>query len=107
MRAGRLRHRITLQSPADGSPNARGEYSQTWTGQGDVWASVEPMSGSEKQESDKAVIDISHKITIRRRSAVDATWRALFDGRALYFVSALRPDERAISVEIMAQERAP
>lgn len=74
MRAGALRHRVTLQSPAqerDGAGAAKRSYVDGPT----VWASVEPLRGRELFAADKFANKITTLIKIRFQGNVDESWR--------------------------------
>lgn len=62
--AGRMRHRVQVQSPGT-SQDGYGAPVQTWTPGRTVWAAVEPLSGRELQQAQQTRADISHKVTIR------------------------------------------
>ena len=46
MRAGRLRHRLVLQSKSE-ARDAYGGAIITWSTQDTVWGAIEPLSGNE------------------------------------------------------------
>ena len=51
MRAGQLRHRISIQTPTETQDDA-GAIVTTWTEIVETWAAVEPSSGSERWARD-------------------------------------------------------
>lgn len=83
MRAGTLRHTVTLQSPG-GTKDAFGSRLTTWDDVADVPASVEPISGREQFLAAQRQATTSHIVTIRYGdtwSDIDATWRIKFGAR--------------------------
>ena len=84
MRAGRLRHRITLQSPS-GSQDALGERTTTWTDAcAPVWAAIEPLRASEVFAAAQNQASTTHRIQIRydsSNSEIDSSWRVKFGDR--------------------------
>jgi SPP1 family predicted phage head-tail adaptor len=84
MRAGTLRHTVTLQSPA-GSRDAVGERVTTWTNVAEgVPANIEPISGREQVLAAQLEATTTHIVHLRYASlwaAMDASWRVLFGSR--------------------------
>lgn len=106
MKSGQLRHRITLQSPS-GTRDAVGERSTTWTNVATVWASVEPLSTSERHIAAQAHTFLTHRVTIRYASvvsAIDASWRVLFGDRVLTIEGVRNLNERNITLELVCTE---
>lgn len=64
MRAGRLRHRVALQSPTR-SQNATGAVSTIWATYATVWAALEPMRAAEERTADQVQAQVTHKVTLR------------------------------------------
>lgn len=86
MRAGALRHRVTLQSPS-GTRDAVGERVTTWVNVAEnVPADVEPIAGREELAAAQRQATSSHIVHLRYGSpwsAIDASWRVLFGERVL------------------------
>jgi len=102
MNAGKLRHRVVLQQPADPSPrlNTHGEVIQSWSTVATVWASIEAATesvvfGFESTVSAQTRSEVDVKITIRYSSdvsGIDATWRATHAGKS-YAIKAVMSEE--------------
>lgn len=90
MRAGALRHRVTLQRPTAASPNRTGSGApdEPWSTVAQVWAAVEPLRGKEFMESQAVNSAVATRIRIRYRAGVDATWRVLH-GSTVYSIEAV------------------
>lgn len=90
MRAGELRHRVTLQSPLI-VRDAVGEGVTTWKSVvTNVPASVEPIEGREQFLAAQRQASISHIVHLRYSpliGAMDATWRVLF-GKRVFTIDA-------------------
>ena len=89
MRAGRLRHRITLQQPTR-TQNSMGEPVVSWSDVATVWAAVEPIKGSERLAADQLQAELDTRIVIRWSSdvsAISAAWRCVF-GSVIYNIAA-------------------
>lgn len=89
MRAGMLRHQITIQSKSE-ARSAHGENADTWSEHATVWADVAPKAAKEGYEADQNVARITHEITIRALSTVTANMRVLFDSRYFYLTGPPR-----------------
>lgn len=78
--AARLRTRIQWQRPpaADDADlqAADGSVTAPWTTVGSDWAEILPTSGGEIVIGGQAIATQRFNVTVRRRSDVDATWRA-------------------------------
>lgn len=68
LQAGRLRHRIDIQSSTTVA-NSFGEESASWVTDSVVWASVEPLMGKEYSDGNTVLSDVSHKVFLRFKSA--------------------------------------
>lgn len=101
---GELRKRIELQSPVD-TIDAYGQATRSWTTYATVYASVVPASGQENTIAEAMQVQQTHTITIRYRSDVAATHRALFNSRQFNFQFVRNLDERNRWLEITATER--
>lgn len=103
MRAGRLRHRVEIQSGTE-TVDAAGQPVTTWSTTKTVWGSVEPLLGREFQEAQRTDSDITHTVTVRGASSVDVEKRIKFGTRILNIDSVLDVDERGITKRIMCKE---
>lgn len=96
MRAGLLRHRVTIQSKAETASDHL-EMEDVWSDVASVWAKVSPTTSAESVESDKTMGRITHEITIRARTDVKANMRFKFGTRYFYIDGPPRDmDERGI-----------
>lgn len=75
--AGRLRHRVALQSPSYVQNTTTGEMTLSWVAQGTVSAAIEPSSAREFIAAQATQSQIDTRITIRYRDDVRANWRAV------------------------------
>jgi len=93
VRAGLLRHRVILQSPA-GTRDAMGERVTTWTDVATVWARVRPLSGREAVVAAQQQASTDHVVEIRYLAGVEQSWRVLFGARILVITGILNPEEK-------------
>ena len=104
MRAGMLRHRVTIQRQEIvfgkfGAPL----HDKVWENVATVWASLEAMSGREFFASQQVQSEVTHKVTIRFRPGVAADMRIVHGGRVFGIVAPL-PDNRGTRLVLMCRE---
>ncbi len=102
MRAGELRHQITLQSPSK-TQNTFGEEVITYSTAATAWAHIETLSESEYLDQQRAGASLTHKVTIRNRSDVEPTWRVVWDART-FEISAVLSDNLGREMTLMCSE---
>lgn len=99
-----LRHRILIQKLVLTSDGMGGK-TQLWVDlipraegadidDSKVWASVVPVSSSERRFAERVEYQRSHKITMRYRGDVTTTMRFIFNDEIYQFKGNLRPDSR-------------
>jgi len=86
LRAGRLRHRITIQSVGS-TLDDYGDLSNSWTTLATVWASITPVSGTEADIASELTGISTHSIKIRYRSGVTSQNRIVFGSRTFQIES--------------------
>ncbi|NWN92294.1 phage head closure protein [Marinobacter adhaerens] len=89
MRAGKLRHRVTIQKPGRTQDPVTGEITNGWSDVATVWASVEPVSVKEFIASQAGQSEITTRITMRYRDGINAKMRAVFRGKIYNIHGAL------------------
>lgn len=103
MRAGELRHRITLRI-ATVSQDDCGQPVQTWTDHATVWAAVEPLRGREYFESQQQQAEVTTRIRIRYRAKVSPVMRVKWGVRIYKIEAVIDPDERHQELQLMCAE---
>lgn len=93
VRAGRLRHRVAIQSQST-TLDDYGEATGSWTTENTVWAAVEPVSGSERDIGEGKAGVVSHRVVMRYNTDVSPKNRLLFGSRVLNINSVLNHNER-------------
>lgn len=88
MRAGKLRHRVTIQRErGEGDPghvpDGEGGYELAWIDVATVWASVRPLSVKEQTFAAQLQYSRTHEVKLRWRNGLTAAHRLLFKGRPL------------------------
>ena len=92
MRAGRLRHRITIQRPSFAQDPITGEMVKTWV---DAWtrvpSDVDPVSVNQFVADGAPQNKVTARVLIRYRAGVDGTMRILHRGK-VYDIEGVLPD---------------
>lgn len=105
MRAGLLRHRVTLESQTI-TRDTDGAEVVGWTTTATVWGSVEQLSGSERfvqfGAQDKATA--STKITIRYRGSVDPAMRVQALGRTFGILEVRHDPTWRRQIDLLCEE---
>ncbi len=109
MRAGELRHQITIQMATTGRDSV-GERTMTWTSGRNTWAGIWPVRGREYFESQQLQSNITHKIRIRHQTLANGTTispehRIKFGTRIFNITTPpINADERNIILDMMCVE---
>lgn len=105
MRAGKLRHRITIEQPTAGSADVYGERDDSWSEFAERWASVEPLTGREFFAAQQVQSAVTHKVILRHLEGVTEQMRIKHDSRYLYVISVRNIAERDRMLELLCAER--
>ena len=103
MAPGELNRRLVLEAPlesADGAGGVTRGYAPVMT----LWAKVEPVSARGVVVADAPGATITHRITVRRRSAVTMDHRFV-EGAMVYRIVTLRDDATRRFLVIGAEQR--
>ena len=93
IRAGRLRHRLTLQYKVQ-TRSVTGDVTTTWTTDSTVWGAIEPLSGKEYLAAAQTQNENTVRIVMRYHATIDATWRVINDSKSYSILSLFNEDER-------------
>ena len=104
MRAGKLRHRITLQSRTL-LQNGLGENEETFNTYAAMWAEVIPTGGKERDFHSQIYAEASYKIITRKWYDISETDIILFKNKRLQIVAPpINIGERNYAMEIYCKE---
>lgn len=107
VKAGELRHLVTLRRPA-GNRDAVGGRVTSWHPMGTVHAKIEPIQGRERFYAAQMQSSTSHMVTVRygpETRDIDATWSILFGTRTFTIDEPPRnTEERNIELVMMVTE---
>jgi SPP1 family predicted phage head-tail adaptor len=97
MRAGKLRHRVILQSRSD-TQDETGSAVPAWANVATVYAAVEPLRGRELLTAQSINSEVTGTIRMRYRAGIDASMRATYGGKTYNIVAVVNPEERNIEL---------
>ena len=93
VKPGKLNKRVEIQSPTS-TNNSFGESTRSWTTVFTRWASVIPLSSSERLVAAQAQATITHEMRLRDVTGIQANWRIKFDGRIFNINGIIDKEER-------------
>ena len=104
MRAGRLRHRLTVQTRTD-TRDSTGAVTSTWTDARTVWAAIDPLRGEERFNAGQVKPVIDTKVTLRGHIVVNPKMRFVdqLDGQIYDIDSAIKLNNRQIMTEVFCK----
>ena len=95
MRAGKLRHRVTIQKPGGTTQDPdTGEPTSGWQDVATVWASIEPLSAREFIAAQAGQSQITARVVMRHREGIDATMRLKHKAR-VYNIEGVLADPKS------------
>lgn len=105
MRAGDLRHRVTIQAK-QATRDAYGAEVVTWGDVATVWAAVEPLAGREFLQAQQVQEAVTTRIRVRYRGDVAYTpeMRASWDGHLYNILSVIEVEGRRRELHLMCEE---
>ena len=103
MRAGRLRHQVVIQTPAEDN-DSYGQAIKTWGTFATVHAAVEPLNGREFLAAAQINAETTTKITIRYLSGITQKMRISYDNRLFNIEAMKNIGERDRQIELMCSE---
>ena len=103
MKAGDLRHRITIQQRTL-TPDGLGGHTETWSELATVWAAVWPVSAKERIAGSQVQAETTHRVRIRYLEGVLPQMRILFGSRLFEIDSIINTDERMFQIDLLCTE---
>ena len=102
--AGRLRHRIDIQSATE-TIDTEGDTARTWaTAHSSVPAAIEPLRSEERIDAAKVEGRRSHRVRIRSGLTLDETYRVVFGSRTFHIDGVMDVLERDTETHLMCVE---
>lgn len=94
MQAGKLRHRVRFERPANTQDPVTGEPKPGWEPVVTLWASIEALSAREFIAAKAGQVEVTARIGIRYHPAIDDTMRAVH-GDTVYDIHGVLPGPRS------------
>lgn len=104
MRAGKLRHRLEIQSQAQTQDSITGEVTGGWSTVATRWGSVEPLNGREYVQSQQVQAEVTHRITMRHFDGLTVQHRIKWGNRLFDINHVADFESRGIRHELMCRE---
>jgi SPP1 family predicted phage head-tail adaptor len=104
LRIGKLRHRLTLQSPSR-TDDGGGGGAIGWSDVADLWAAIEISTGGEAVRAGRLSGDAQPVLTIRYRDGVIPAMRFVFGARTLQIRAVLDPDGSRRFLRCLCEEQ--
>ena len=104
MRAGALKHKITIQEKTQTS-DGMGGYTETWKELYTVWAAIWPVSGREYIATGRKEGEVTHRIQIRYREGIMPSHRVLYGSRVFDIRAVLNHEEKNKYLDLMCVEK--
>ena len=107
VKAGSLRHLVTVQTKTIGSTGDRGQPVYTWPTLASVYAAVEsiPPFGKKAEVARQLVASATHSITMRYLAGLTETSRIQWQGRTFTIGYIWDHEERNIWVTLLVTEQ--
>ena len=105
MNIGSLKKRIEIQAPTK-VPDGLGGWISGWVTLYTVDAAIWDATGNERNQASATVLIITHRIRIRYKQGLKASYRIKFGLRYFNIVSIVNPNEANKVLDIMAKEAA-
>jgi SPP1 family predicted phage head-tail adaptor len=109
MRAGSLRHPVTLQKLGTRVDDGMGGGAIPFEDVVELRASIEPLSGREQLLAGQMEAELTHRIRIRFYPGVKPHWRIVYNDllngtRVFDIDSVINPEEKHRELELMCTE---
>ncbi len=107
MRAGQLRHKVTIQMPVE-TQNEYGEPTVRWQNfAANVWAWIGPLKGREYFSAKQMVAEIAARIDIRYLIGVTAKMKVVHGINEYLIEEIINDEERDRSLSLMCTRFIP
>ncbi|KIF80902.1 phage head closure protein [Noviherbaspirillum autotrophicum] len=105
MRAGKLRHKVTIERYSEGQDEI-GQPVQTWETVGTFPASVEPINGREYFAASAAQSEVTTKIRMRYQAGILSSDRITHGATVYDVLSVINPEMRNEELVLMCKSTA-
>jgi SPP1 family predicted phage head-tail adaptor len=95
MEAGKLRQRVTIQTPVRTTDSRTGQRTAAWTTLAtNVPAQVTPRAAAEQEQAKQQVSQTTYDVSLRYRPDVTSDCRLVYQGKVLAVTGVVNVDER-------------
>jgi SPP1 family predicted phage head-tail adaptor len=103
---GSYRHRVVFQNPGTPVPDGDGGFTQAWTDLADWYVSIRPATTRdlERIAAGTVIATATHIISGRYLDGVTTKTRMTFAGRTFEVTGVANPEERNITMDLIAVE---
>jgi len=107
MRAGRLRHRVSIKVETLDYLNldTYGQPTKTWTDVCTIWAAIEPLQGQEYHAAMRDNAEVKTRIRIRYRSDINRTMKVVYGSTEFEILDTINPKFANVELQLMCKER--
>lgn len=102
--AGKLRHKVTLQSLGTRTDDGMGGGSILPVDEAEVFASIEPLTGNELLRAGQLESTLTHRIRMRYFPGVKPSWQVKYGTRIFDIDRIIDVEERHRELELMCTE---
>lgn len=103
MRAGSLRHRVTIQSVSE-AQNSIGESIETWGTFATVWARIDPLSGRQLLAANQLDEPVAARMKMRYLSGVTGKMRIVHGSTTYNIRGAPMVSANKSEIELLLEE---
>ena len=109
MEAGKLRHRVTIETPNKARDPKSGEVLRdAWVEFATVWAEVKPVGAFRREQAEQTAGKVTHEVSIRWLPNLPADFRLNFGGRVLKLTQPpINVGERNVEYRMTVNETRP
>ena len=105
MNIGSLKKRIEIQAQQK-TPDGMGGFTTAWVTLYTVDAAIWDATGNERNQANATTLIITHRIRIRYKQGLKASYRLKYGLRYFNIVSIVNPNEANKILDILAKEAA-
>lgn len=103
MKAGDLRHRITIQENRP-VKDAEGIVQDSWVDLITAWAAIKPLSGRELLAAQAVQSETTGTVQIRYQAGIKPSQRVIFGSRVLEILAVLNKEEKNHELGLLTKE---
>ncbi|CRK80308.1 phage head closure protein [Neobacillus massiliamazoniensis] len=107
LNSGLFRHRISILRPPDPEKDVdeAGQPLDEWIPVAETWADIFQLRGRELFSAQQVNAEVTTRITIRYRTGIDRTMKAVYEGKVFEFLYVIDKDYAKKELQIMCKER--